>query len=576
MTKRKTTLALCLALALSSAPRDARAGGFELPDNGTEALGRGGAFVAKADDPTAIDYNPAGLAEQRGTRVLLDGHIVNSSYSFKRFGAYPDNPGDPATPWGGFAFPSIKDTGGPFFAPFLAVTTDFGTLDWLTVAVGVYGPSGVGNRTYAAGVDTVPAPSRYDVVQPTSTIILPTASVGVKPFDWLDLGVSLHLVDAVFDLSSTSFVDLGDGPTGPCKNYEYQPCDSLSSLHATATGFAATPGILVKPTRNLSFGLSARTPITLSAHNGVVTVLTAPLGQPIPTPGNATLSTQLPWYWRFGARYALLEGDGFEQGDLELDGTYETWGSAQATGPEIHIDHLGPSGPAFDDININVAHHYNDTFSIRAGGAYNARLPMGILTVRLGAYYDKSATADNPGYTRLDFDTLDKIAGTVGVGFKWDGLSFNVAYADVFEPGRTVAPGTGQIRPIDGAQHGASVDSNGSPLPAVNEGQYAGHTDIFSFSVVAVFDEILGTKRSKTWAPKPVAAPAPPKTEQKPAKDDAEPESKNDAAKTDDEVPPPPRRTRPNKSSASASSPGAERSPSSPAATPAKKSDWND
>ena len=27
---------------------------------------------AKADDPTAIDYNPAGLAEQRGTRVLLD------------------------------------------------------------------------------------------------------------------------------------------------------------------------------------------------------------------------------------------------------------------------------------------------------------------------------------------------------------------------------------------------------------------------------------------------------------------------------------------------------------------------
>jgi long-chain fatty acid transport protein len=577
MTTRTTTLSICLALALSSTSRVVRAGGFEIPDNGTEALGRGGAFVAKADDPTAIDYNPAGLAEQRGTRVLVDGHIINSSYSFKRFGAFPDNPSDPATPWGGFAFPSVKDTGGPFFAPFLAVTTDFGTLDWLTVALGVYGPSGVGNRTYPAGIDTAPAASRYDVVQPTSTIVLPTLSVGVKPIEWLDVGVSLHLVDAIFDLTSTSFVDLGDGPTGPCKNYEYQPCDSRSSLHATATGFAATPGILLKPTRALSFGLSARTPISLNAKNGQVTVLTTPLGQPIPSPGNATLTTELPWYWRFGARYAFLEGDGFEQGDVELDGTYETWGSAQASGPQIHIDHLGPSGAAFDNIDISVAHHYNDTFSVRAGGAYSTRLPLGVLTVRLGAYYDKSATADNPGYTRLDFDTLDKIAGTVGVGFKWNGFSFNVAYADVFEPGRTVAPGTGQIRPIDGAKHGASVDSNGAQLPAVNEGQYAGHTDVFSFSVVAVFDEILGTPRSKTWGPSAVAAP--PKPEEKPRNNhNAEPESKEEPSKADGDVPPPAPskpRTKPSKSSSSAP-PGPVGAGSPTPSAPAKKSDWND
>ena len=161
--------------------------------------------------------------------------------------------------------------------------------------------------------------------------------------------------------------------------------------------------------------------------------------------------------------------------------------------------------------------------------------------MRLGAYYDKSATADNPGYTRLDFDTLDKIAGTVGVGLKWNGFSFNVAYADVFEPGRTVAPGTGQIRPIDGAKHGASVDSNGAQLPAVNEGQYAGHTDVFSFSVVAVFDEILGTPRSKTWGPRAVAAPT----------------------------------ARPSKTGSSAP-PGPVGAGSPTPSAPAKKSDWND
>jgi long-chain fatty acid transport protein len=540
MSPRRTPLLVCLALAASAAPRAARAGGFEIPDNGTEALGRGGAFVAKADDPTAIMYNPAGLAEQRGTRALLDGHVILSSYSFRRYGAYPDNPSDPATPWGGFPYPKVTDQGGPFFAPFLAATTDFGALDWLTVAVGVFGPSGDANRTYPIGVQGGPAASRYDVVQPSSTIILPTLSAAVKPFDWLDVGVSMHLVRGVFSLVSTSFVDLGDGPAGPCKNVEYHPCDSLSSLHATATSTAATLGVLVKPSRSLSFGLSARTPITLDATGGQATVLQSPLGQPIPPPGNATLHTELPWYWRLGGRYAVLEDDGFEAGDVELDATYETWGTQQSDGPHIHIDHLGPTGPAFDDINIDVAHHYNDTFSIRGGGAYNARLPFGVVVLRAGAYYDKSATADNPGYTRLDFDTLDKFAGTVGVGLKWNGFTFNLGYAEVFELDRTVQPGTGQIRPIDGAQHGAPVDASGNLLPAVNEGQYAGHTQIVSFSVMAVFDEVFGWERAKSWTtPRPVAAPSTP-------------------PKADDEPPPEPK-PKPK-----------------PKRKPKKKSDWND
>lgn len=575
--RTRTTLFVCLTAAVclvGSAPREALAGGFEIPDNGTEALGRGGAFVAKADDPTAIDYNPAGLAEQRGTRLLLDGHVINSNYAFQRFGAFPDNPKNPATPWGGYPFPKVTDQGGPFFAPFIAATTDFGRFDWLTVAVGVFGPSGVGNRTYPLGVNNAPAASRYDVIQPTSTIIFPTLSVGVKATDWLDLGVSLHLVDAIFDLTSTSFVDLGDGPSGPCVNYEYHPCDSVSSLHATATSFAATPGILLKPTRTFSIGVSARTPITLDANDGVVTVLTAPLGQPIPPPGNATLRTQLPWYWRAGARLAFVDDAGFEQGDVELDGTYETWSQAQGTGPQIHIDHLGPAGPAFDNINITVAHDYNDTFSIRAGGAYNTRLPVGVFTVRLGAYYDKSATADNPGYTRLDFDTLDKIAGTVGVGYKWNGVAFNLGYAEVFEPSRTVPVGTGQIRPIDGAQHGASVDSQGNQLPAVNEGIYTGHTEIVSFSVMAVFDEILGTERSKNWAPhrstKPVPAapkPAAPKEDEPKKDEDANEKKATDdgkgvsEAQRVDVTPPPP--VRPAKSR-----PGPKAKP--------KKSDWDE
>lgn len=506
--KRFARAGVALTIALLSP--SARAGGFEIPDNGTEALGRGGAFVAKADDPTAIQYNPAGLAQQRGTRVLLDGHMVLSSYSFQRYGVFPDNPSDPRTPWGHAPYPKVQNTGGPFFAPFLAATSDFG-LDWLTAAVGVFGPSGVGSRTYPLGVEGAPAASRYDVVQENSLIALPTAAVGVKVFDWLDLGAAVHFVYGSFSLTSTSFVDIA---AAACPNAEYQPCDSVSRLDVKGTGWAGTFGALIHASPTFTLGASVRTPISIDA-SGSATVLSAPLGQSIPPPGNATFHTELPLYARAGARLAFRDDDGFEAGDLELDGTYEAWGSAQGSGPSIHIDHLGPSGPAFDDINVQVVHGYNDTYSLRGGGAYNTRLGFGVLSLRAGAYYDRSATADNPGYTRLDFDTLDKFAGTIGIGLRWHGLQFNVAYAQVFEPDRTVYQGDGVLRPIDGAQHGAPVDANGKALPVVNEGVYKGSTEIISFGVVATLDDLFG------WHEAPKAHGTE-KKEEKP-KDDAPP-----------------------------------------------------
>ena len=87
----KKQIALVLAAAAAAAiPSAAYAGGFDFPDNGTEALGRGGAFTAKADDPTAIEYNIAGLAQQRGWRLLFDSNLVFNTYTFQRAGSYPD------------------------------------------------------------------------------------------------------------------------------------------------------------------------------------------------------------------------------------------------------------------------------------------------------------------------------------------------------------------------------------------------------------------------------------------------------------------------------------------------------
>ena len=55
-----------VGLALVLAAASAKASNVtEFPDNGSEQLGRGGAWIARASDPVATFYNPAGLAGQR-------------------------------------------------------------------------------------------------------------------------------------------------------------------------------------------------------------------------------------------------------------------------------------------------------------------------------------------------------------------------------------------------------------------------------------------------------------------------------------------------------------------------------
>src|SRR5438552_2535181 len=106
---RKSVSCWGVAASMLVAAGTARAGGFDIPDEGTEPLGRGGAFTAKADSPLALYYNVAGLARQRGTRLTADVNLIFHDIAFTRAGSYPD---DPATP-----FPTMHDGSAIFPLP---------------------------------------------------------------------------------------------------------------------------------------------------------------------------------------------------------------------------------------------------------------------------------------------------------------------------------------------------------------------------------------------------------------------------------------------------------------------------
>jgi long-chain fatty acid transport protein len=461
-------------------PAIATAGGLEFPGNGTEALARGGAFTAKADDATAFDYNVAGFARQRGTRLLIDLNLVFHRFEFQRSGVYPDDPTNPATPWGGKPFPKVQDTGGAFAAPFFGLSTDFGALDRWTFALGLYGPSSVGNRTYPLGVNGQPSPSRYDVVQATPFVVFPTLAVGVRLAKWLDLGLALHVPVGKFDLASVSYTDIGPGV---CKNVEFQPCDALNQLHTVGATATASGGLLVRPARFLAFGVNVRAPFTIHSSGTVHPTAPVALNMPI-TDAPASFSTSFPWIVRAGLRFMYMKGT-HEAFDIEADATWEGW--SHAPDPQVQIDALS----IFTDIHPTILHNYKDTFSLRLGGAINARLPIGVLSFRLGGFYDSSAT--DPKDTRLDFDTLEKIGLTGGIGYKARGIAINLAYAYLIEGSRNVT--NGDIAPINGAQHGMPIDSAGNPLPAVNNGFYSANTQVLSLGLTVAWDDLVKSNR---------------------------------------------------------------------------------
>lgn len=74
---------LFLTLSLIALPVLVFANGFQINEQGAKALGMGGAFVAQADDPSAVYFNPAGITQLEGVQISLGVSPITPSATFK-------------------------------------------------------------------------------------------------------------------------------------------------------------------------------------------------------------------------------------------------------------------------------------------------------------------------------------------------------------------------------------------------------------------------------------------------------------------------------------------------------------
>lgn len=129
-------LLACVLVLLESSHSIVRAAGFRIFEQSASATAQSGAFIAQADDPSAIYYNPAGMTQLRGVQTSFGVNLAGGHTSFTN----PAGASDRGDFGGSIAFPppinlyvtaNLKDLGvtslGNLTAG-LAVISPFGIL----------------------------------------------------------------------------------------------------------------------------------------------------------------------------------------------------------------------------------------------------------------------------------------------------------------------------------------------------------------------------------------------------------------------------------------------------------------
>ena len=313
--KHWITLSLLASVGLVVLPHNAVAGGFELPDNGAKAMGRGGAYAVGADDLTALHYNPARLFSQKGSNLMWNHNLVWHDTTYSRA---PLSDG-----WGveDNTFSPVSD-GESFFGlgGFLAASSDFGLDDWV-FALGVYGPSAVGKRDYPDY-----GPQSFMLTEMALLLAYYSASVAYQPSNDFSFGLTLQWVD-LMQMDYSVVVDASKVQTP-------SPLPSPGSQHTVATlqledrmNLTGIIGLWAALSKKIEIGAAARViPVDLEPEGDVA------VDQDGLNPENLTAKAPitLPIQARGGIRYIHRDNKGDEAFDIELDVFYENWSSDQS------------------------------------------------------------------------------------------------------------------------------------------------------------------------------------------------------------------------------------------------------
>lgn len=464
----RASVALAAMIGTLLAPREGRAAGLYLSDRGVRPLGRGGAFVAGADDLSSIWYNPAGLADA-GTSFLLDASYLHFASTFTRQVVTSDMNGGQATE----TLPAASGSA-PFLPiPTLAFSYAFGSRKQWTAAAGAFAP-------YAA-LSSYPetAASRYSVVSLAGSVLVDTGLwLAYKPIDQIRIGIGAMALVGTFATSVVMNANPRNRLLGAPEDPNY---DAFSQLNVGPI-FAPTgnAGITVVPERHVRLAVSAQLPTHIDAPATIqVRLPNAVEFDHATVNGDAGhVSFNLPAVLRAGVEVRPVD-----RLRVELAYVHELW--SNHTELDVVPSNMSISGitgfpNAFKVGAIVIPRHFQDSNSLRLGGEY--ALPVGDYVLDLRAGVNAESSAVPSAYESPLTIDMNKLTTSVGAGLHvaphW---RFDLVYAHIFTATETSAPSTAAVPAIN------PVQGNPTTSLPINGGTYVVEADVVGLGVNYVF-----------------------------------------------------------------------------------------
>ncbi|MDB4987483.1 MAG: rane protein in aromatic hydrocarbon degradation [Myxococcaceae bacterium] len=395
----------------------AHAGGLYLFDRGARALGRGGAFVAGADDPSALWYNPAGLIASK-RQLVADAVLPILVADFTRHNA------------DGVDSPKISPKPTPIPIPTLAFSHDLGHRD-LVFGAGIIAPNVVlMNYDSSVGPQHAPSPARYSLLELKGTALANlTAGVAWEASHWLSIGGDVMVQTGYFRAKTA--LSACDGVI--CSFSEQKDFDAYATIKTIPTyGFTGVVGAIAN-FDILRFGFSMMLPYTLrGVGSASVKLPTNSVFDDASVHGDkAKLSIKFPTILRWGSEIRLISW-------LRMEGAvvWEQWSRQKTIDVKLdgvsinNVTGLGNYGVG----TIHLPRDMKNVWSIRGG--FEATIPHRWIgktdfQIRGGLAYEKGAFTKKT-ITPLTLDTNKVVlSGGLTLGLlKW--LRFDTTAGIIF------------------------------------------------------------------------------------------------------------------------------------------------
>lgn len=407
------------------------AAGFKINEQGAKAMGMANAFTAQADDPSALYYNPAGIAFLKGFQVNLGALVIDVPQT--EFTGTTPLSGNP--PLGTGTYPVAETAKRDIFiAPTLYATY---TLEKLPLSFGL-------------GINSIyPLAKSWD---DSSAFRNQIQNISIKPinfqptvayrFDRFNLAVAagIDVTHAVVSLQKTPYSSTIDGNP----NSAPQGAFELGNLgvDGTATDVGYNFGLKWNPRKDLTFGIAYRSKITLHIKGDANFLATTPtgLGAIGYTPAQISALGSAVAYYRTRATSAastdITLPDSLSLGvawmptdklTLEFDAERTGWSSFD----KLQISFDSPQFAAFN--NQPSPKNWKDVWCYKLGGQYSL---TEMIDLRAGYAYDESPIPDSTLGPELP--DADRHNAAFGLGIHNGRTALDLAYMWVHFVDRTV------------------------------------------------------------------------------------------------------------------------------------------